>query len=353
MYIIFNPSVNEENKYIEIMVAPLRRQGFVVHALDDFFSSKKHFQSIRLVHLNWFENVDDSSYRSAARSFARKMLVLSVIRMSGKKLVWTMHNRASHEKRTGWFSRTITQYLIRWSHRIIIHSKKSQEIIGNQYPDAVHKLVYLPHPDFIGTYGPPPPEADRPEGLPLKLLFVGAVKPYKNIELLIKIAAEFKDKVHITIAGKPNSSAYGQTIKQAAKAAGNVQLIPEFIPDHELPQLMEQCDLLVLPYDLNSSLNSGTVILAFSYKKTVICPAIGTIEDLGEAKEHVFHYDYQSAEEHVEQLKSQVAKAIGMKSENSQIFNLLGNRVFQHVNKFHNKEIVGHQLLSLYQELLK
>ena len=353
MHIIFNPPVNEENKYIEIMVAPLRKQGFIVHALDDFFSSKKHFQSIKLVHLNWFENVDDSSYRSAARSFARKMAVLSVIRMSGKKLVWTMHNRASHEKRTGWFSRTITRLLIRWSHKIVIHSKMSQEIIKKQYPEAVHKLIYLPHPDFIGIYGPVPEPTEPNEALPLRLLFVGAVKPYKNIELLIKVAAEFKEKVHLTIAGKPHSSTYGQTIKESAEAAGNVRLIPEFIPDHELPQLMKQCDLLVLPYDLNSSLNSGTVILAFSNKKTVICPEIGTIEDLGEAKKHVLHYQYGSEEEHIEQLRSQIAKAMEMKTKNSQIFNLLGNQVFQHINRTHNKELVGHQLLSLYQDLLK
>jgi beta-1,4-mannosyltransferase len=353
MHIIFNPPTNEENKYIEIMVAPLRKLGFIVHALDDFFSSAKHFQSIELVHLNWFENVDDSSLRSAAKSFARKMAVLSVIRMSRKKLVWTMHNRASHEKRTGWFSRTITRYLIRWSHRIIIHSKKSQEIIAKQYPDAVHKLFYLPHPDFIGIYGPIPENTETCEAPPLRLLFVGAVKPYKNIELLIKVAAEFKDKVQVTIAGKPSSTAYGQAIWEATEDAGNIQLIPEFIPDPELPQLMKQCDLLVLPYDLDSSLNSGTVILAFSYKKTVISPRIGTIEDLDEAKEHVFHYDYQSETEHIEQLKSQVAKAIDMKSKNSQIFNQLGNQVFKHVNKVHNKESVGHQLVALYQELLK
>ncbi len=353
MRVIFNPSVNEENKYIEIMVSPLKTRGYTVHALDDFFSSKKHFQSIQLVHLNWFENIDDSSLRKAFRSFMRKMFVLSVIRLSGKKLVWTMHNRASHEKRTGWISRTITRYLIRWSDQIIIHSKKSRDIIRSQYPDALHKLCYLPHPDFIGSYGPVPEEVAPSTELPLKLLFVGAVKPYKNIELLIKVAAEFKDKVQLTIAGKPNTSSYGETIRKQTEAARNVRLIPQFIPDHELPQLMAQCDLLVLPYDLNSSLNSGTVILAFSYKKTVICPNIGTIEDLDEARQFVLHYDYHSEEEHIEQLQAQIALAFKMKAENSQIFNLLGKRVFEHVQEVHSKDRIGERLLSLYQELLK
>lgn len=353
MHIIFNPSVNEENKYIEIMVRPLQEEGYVVHALDDFFSSIKHFQSIKLIHLNWFENVDDSSFRSAFRSFLRKMFVLITIRMSGKKLVWTMHNRASHEKRTGWFSRTITGYLIRWSHKIIIHSQKSRNIISSQYPHAVEKLFYLPHPNFIGSYGTLPDSRETTSPTPLKLLFIGAVKPYKNIELLINAVRGFRQEVFLTIAGKPNTSAYKQAIDQLARDAGNVQLLLKFIPDDELPALMQQADLLVLPYDLKSSLNSGTVILAFSYKKTVICPEIGTIEDLNEAKENVLYYGYQSEEEHLEQLKHQITTAIRMKAENPKIFYHLGEEVFHHVNQVHNKNLIVEKLLSLYQNLLE
>src|SRR5690606_21936083 len=147
---------------------------------------------------------------------------------------------------------------------------KSREIISSRYPDAVERLFYLPHPDFIGSYGPIPPATEQASPTPLRLLFIGAVKPYKNIELLIKVAGEFKDEVSLTIAGKPNTSAYRQTITELAASAGNIKLMLRFIPDHELPLLMAASDLLVLPYDLESSLNSGTVILAFSYKKTII-----------------------------------------------------------------------------------
>src|SRR5690606_34816073 len=95
------------------------------------------FDSIHLVHLNWLENVDDSSYQSALKSFFRKRFVLSVFRISGKKLVWTMHNRSSHEKRTGWISRTITRYLIKWSPKIVIHSHQSRAIMAKEYPAAL------------------------------------------------------------------------------------------------------------------------------------------------------------------------------------------------------------------------
>lgn len=353
MAVIFNPSVNEENKYIDIMVQPLRDQGYEVHALDGFLSSKKHFQSIRLVHLNWFENVDDSSRRSALRSFLRKMSVLIIIRRSKKKLIWTMHNRASHEKKSGFFSRTITKYLIRWSNVIVIHSEKSRSIISDQYPDAADKLFYLPHPDFIDSYGPIPDQGANPRNtIPLQLLFIGAVKPYKNIEMLIRAVASYKEAVSLTIAGKPNSQAYHDRISELARSAGNINLKLEFIPDDELPRLIQQADVLVLPYNIHSSLNSGTVILAFSYKKTVICPEIGTIEDLREAKMNVLSYLYQSEEEHLQQLKLQISRAVKMKEENPEVFDQLGGQMFDYINEVHNKGLVGRKLSSLYRSLL-
>src|SRR5690606_41220272 len=80
-------------------------------------------------------------------------------------------------------------------------------------------------------------------------------------------------------------------------------------------QFMAEAELLVLPYDLRSSLNSGPVSFSFSYKKTVICPLIGSIEDMGEGKANVFHYSYQTDEEHADQLADQIDKAIKYKKQ--------------------------------------
>lgn len=353
MEIIFNPSVNEENKYIENMVRPLKDYGFGVHALDDFFSSWKHFHSVRLVHLNWFENLDDTSIFRALTSFFKKMIVLTTIRVSGKKLVWTMHNRISHEKKTSFLSNWIRHFLIIWSHRIIIHSEISRSLLLERYPGISPKIFYLPHPEFIGNYGPIPihePEVVFSE--PLVLLFMGAVKPYKNIELLIKAVSPFKEKVKLIIAGNPNSEAYRNKIMDIASPAGNIDLRLNFIPDHEIPSLIQESDVLVLPYDLFSSLNSGTVILAFSYKKTVICPEIGTMEDLGLMKKNVFHYHYKSEEEHLNLLSQQIEAALKVKIADPKGLLSLGNIMFDHVKHCHHKNLVGKNLINLYHYLL-
>ena len=350
--IIFNPSENEGNKYIEIMVRPLRENGYTVYPLDGFLSGWTHFRSIRLVHLNWFENVDDSSFRRAFRSFMRKMFVLTIIHWSGKKLVWTMHNRTSHEKKLGFFSRTITKFLVKWSDRIVIHNHLSAKILSHKNPKAAKKSYYLPHPDFIGVYGPPITNKKASPRDVLSLLFIGTVKPYKNIELLIDAVRPFRDQVSLTIAGEPNPASYGETISRLASSAGNIRLILDFIPDAELPGIIGESDLLILPYDLKSSLNSGTALLAFSYQKTVICPEIGTIEDLGKAKQYVFHYQYTTEEEHLQSLIGQIGKALELKEKDLSILPGLGTSMFEYIESAHEKSRVTEKMINLYRDLL-
>lgn len=352
MDIIFNPPINKENQYIQLLVKALRSSGYRIHSLDGVLSNFGHFKSIKLIHLNWFENVDDSSFFVAIKSFFRKLVVLSIIRISGKPLIWTMHNRASHEKGLSFFSRTITRLLMRWSHRIIIHTRQSEEILAQYGVKARQKAVYLPHPNFIGVYG----DVQHPEKVDerkLQLLFIGMVKPYKNLELLMTVAGELANDVQLTITGKAINAEYERQVIGMASRLGNVAFIPGFIPDEEMALRLAQTDVLVLPYDLSSSLNSGTVLLAFSYGKTVICPEIGTIADLGERKEDTFHYLYGSDEEHYQALRRQLAAAVATKQQNPMALQAMGNRLFEYVSVSHNQKQIGQQLAEIYHKLIR
>lgn len=193
--IIFNPSENKENQYIPILVDYLRASGFQVEKLDDLFKSWGHFQSIKLVHLNWFENLDDSSPKKMWISYFRKLVVLMALRVGKKKLVWTMHNRLTHEKKSSKLSQKLTSMLVKQADAIVIHSAVSKAILSENYPFIKGKIVHIPHPDFIDSYPRPIGGPLLPPKGKLNLLFVGAVKPYKNIELLIAVASDRKSVV--------------------------------------------------------------------------------------------------------------------------------------------------------------
>lgn len=350
--IIFNPCENKENKYITILVNELKKSGFDVSRLDDFLTSKKHFQSIRLLHLNWFENLDDSSLGSMWKSYLRKLVVLAAIKIGKKKLVWTMHNRLSHEKKSGKLSQALTRKVVSLADAIVIHSAVSKKILHRQYPGLEAKIVHIPHPDFIDVYGPMIPENAEKMDSKLKLLFIGAIKPYKNIEMLIEVVKKFPEDVHLTIAGNPNTQTYRDHLQKSAENAKNISFELKFIPDEELPKYIHLSDLLILPYSLESSLNSGTVILAFSYGRTVICPRIGTIDDL-QAEENVLDYTYASESEHAEVLEFQIRQALEIWRHNSLSFLEKGHQMRELVQKKNNKEHVSDQLISLYKTLLK
>ncbi|WP_192347096.1 glycosyltransferase [Algoriphagus sp. Y33] len=349
--IIFNPCENKENQYIAILVNGLEKHGFDVSKLDDFLSSGDHYRSLQLVHLNWFENLDDSSRQSMWKSYFRKLVVLAAVKFGKKKLVWTMHNRLSHEKKSGKLSRSLTRKLVSQANAIVIHSAVSEEILRSQYPTLQAKIVHIPHPDFMDVYGPMIPEDRGNRSSPLKLLFLGAIKPYKNIELLIEVAKRFGEEVQLTVAGNPNSSSYREELKKLAQGTGNISLDLKFIPDEDLPNYIHQSDLLILPYSLESSLNSGTVILGFSYGRTVICPRIGTIDDL-DAGQDVFDYSYDTETEHLEALEKQIKIAIKLHQNDSNSLIGKGHRMQNLVLKNNNKENVVRQLVELYGSLL-
>ncbi|WP_353126192.1 glycosyltransferase [Parapedobacter pyrenivorans] len=351
MDIIFNPPVNDENQYIRLLVDELRAKGYRIHPLDTLFSSRKHFRSIKLVHLNWFENIDDSSFFVALRSFLRKLIVLVAIRISGKPLVWTMHNRVSHEQGTALFSRAITALLLRWSHRIVIHARQSEGIVAAHGVKVLQRLVYIPHPHFIGVYGAVHPRHAQGSDK-LHLLFTGMVKPYKNLELLIDVVGSFGEQVQLTIAGKALNERYEQQVLNRAQHMGNVTLLPYFVPDGEVAALLADADAVVLPYDLASSLNSGTAILAFSYKRTVICPEIGTISDLDQHMGDTFHYRYGTEEQHRRVLREQIARALKLKQRDPAALDNLGNQLYEYMAAVHDRQRIGWELDRVYQHVL-
>jgi beta-1,4-mannosyltransferase len=349
MQLIFNPPENPENKYVQILVSYLRQNGHQVHPLESLLSSWKLFRQLDLIHLNWFENITDKSRLAAWKSFTKKIFVLNLIKISNKPLIWTMHNRMSHEKKTGLLSRWLVKKLITNSDAIIIHSKESEALLMAEDAAVKSKVHYIPHPDFVESYGPTLPT--QPSNA-LKLLFVGVVKPYKNIELLMEAAKSFKGAVKLTVAGKPNSDAYKSKIEQLAAGIPEINLQLRFIEDKELPGLLAGADLLVLPYDLGSSLNSGTVLLAFSYQRSVICPWIGTLTDMEQMAAQFFPYTYKDSKSHFEALKMTIGKALEQHQQDAGKIYEMGKTMQAYVKAEHAQTTVAEQLEGIYLNLL-
>ncbi|EOR94102.1 hypothetical protein ADIARSV_2715 [Arcticibacter svalbardensis MN12-7] len=350
MKISFYPESTRQNKYSEIITSLLKGKGVKIYSLSYVFSGFAAFKKVKVVHLNWYENLNEPTRFAVFSVFFKRMMKLIALRVFGKKVIWTMHNKMPHDKSMMFFKKTLLYALVKLSNTIIIHSRVSEVILRKISKSAFAKIRYIPHPDYIGVYGDIELSFDHSTGSKvLKLLFLGAVKPYKNIELLIDVISQFDHDVFLTIAGQPQNVDYQDLLVNYAKNNVNVHLDLKFIPDEKLPFYIAQCDLLVMPYDMRSSLNSGSVILAFSYKKTVICPRIGTILDM-QNQENILSYTYTSDLEHFDALTEVISRAVEMKKTTNDIFEEYGERIYNDVVIQNNKDKVIRLLMAEYDK---
>jgi glycosyltransferase involved in cell wall biosynthesis len=119
-----------------------------------------------------------------------------------------------------------------------------------------------------------------------------------------------------------------------------------------LVKYLQDADLVVLPYKMGSVLNSGTVILSFSYGKSVICPNIGTINDI-EDKSAILNYGYICEADHKKALTDTIDRAIFLKQKSPTIFKTWGLQMKKYILKNHNTEKVVDQLAGLYHDITK
>ncbi|EAQ47945.1 glycosyltransferase family 4 protein [Leeuwenhoekiella blandensis] len=349
MKIVYDPCTSFTNRYVVKIATGLRKQGYHILSLPTFLGNLLKYRNVKIIHLNWFESIVGESRIALLQSFLKqytKLLLLEVLR---KKIVWTMHNRMPHDQRFQKLHELLLTKLIKQSKAIVIHSKLSQVILKNDYGVDENKVFYCPHPDYINEYGPMEAAIEKDDSKTLKLLFMGAVKPYKNIELLIEVVKNLEvSTIELTIAGKPVSVEYGIQLEHLVKNVSNIHLELTFIPDDLIPGYLNACDALVLPYDLRSSLNSGTVLLAFSYARSVICPDIGTLQDLDETlRTSVFTYSYSTVATHKEALETAILKAQNAQGE----LNKFGKNLLDYMQQNHSVAQVVDSLEKVYKSL--
>lgn len=347
---VFDPfDGGKSNKSLDTLIHCIENNDYKVHPFEDSLSFSAKARSIKIIHLNWFESLRGSSRILIFYRFFKKCIFLAFFILSGKKIIWTMHNRTPHEVKSIFLTKVLINILVKCSSRIMIYSNYSRTILNDKYKNIDSEIMRVPHPNFVGDYGEMKPTIPSKK---LRLLFLGEIRPYKNIELLIDVLSEFnKSEVELKIVGRVHSADYKVKINSKLKDLSNITTEFGFVKDEDIPSYLADCDLLIMPFNIKSSLNSGSAILAFSYAKTVICPYIATIMDL-ENKDKVLHYDYNNNEEHLSVLKKTICKAINLKRENPEIFTLWGQELYKEMLVNYSKGKTQQALKELYDGLV-
>ena len=209
-------------------------------------------------HVHWPEILGTG--HSPAKTLLRQLLTLALLvrlRLRRTPVVRTLHNVGP----VAGASRRL-RLLLR-----LLDSQTTLVIALNPVtpvpPGAPVELI--PHGHYRDWYARPDPLATQPG----RLSFVGLIRPYKNVEGLLRAFRGLAGDVSLHVAGRPTPE-LAELLPPLAAADPRVRLTLEHIGDEELVRVVGTSELVVLPYrELH---NSGGALTALSLGRPVLVP---------------------------------------------------------------------------------
>jgi beta-1,4-mannosyltransferase len=264
-----------------------------------------------IVHLHWLP-----AFSWREWGFLRCLAFVSrltLLRLRGIPLIWTIHNLVPHESshpRLDWLlARTVAAL----STGLIVHGQSAkQQAIGTWRWRDRGRFAVIPHGNYMRNYPNSIDRATARERLGLKdsqivFLFLGAVRPYKGVLELIQAFRQLAtDHAVLLIAGQPLNDAFAQEIETAGADLDRVRFLPGFVPDDEIQVYMNAADAVVLPY--RHLLSSGAALLAMSFGKPCVAPAMQCLTDVLDDS-GAFLYDPESETGLLENMRRAVGAA--------------------------------------------
>lgn len=276
--------------YTECFYNALTKKGVIITEGDFSISWLfKEIGSIDFFHFHWpsFMYAYRDDLLKTIRYLVRFLLFLLIIRMRGKKVIWTAHNLYPHEKGKKVFvlvDAFIRHVVTGVASLVLAHGNAAAGIVANEFPSAKNKILIIDHGHFIDYYQNWWSMKDARKKLGLSenqyvFLFFGMGRRYKNIEKLITVFRQLNGDVILVIAGRFRDQEYLNSVIEAAKDAGErVRIFAEYIPDEEIQIYLNACNVVVLPY--SEILTSGAAMLAISFGRPVIAPRKGYLKDV-------------------------------------------------------------------------
>lgn len=301
-YIVYDPNPGgniRDNLYTARMVE-LLSQYYQVVGIENISNDPYKLRQVKCVFLNWTE------YRLNAY-IKRRLYLYKLYKI---KVFWAFHNRVPHD-----YAEQKQVQNVRWladfCDRIILLSDASRKYLPNCRKNG-KKAIYVPHINYIDAYPKTNTDIRKDYGIneeSVVFSFLGKLRPYKNIDLIIDAFIELDlPNAYLLIAGPIQDSRFNNDLLRQADKNDRIIIDLGHISNGEMEAYLQASDVLLLPYNKTSSMNSGAMVMAFSYGRTVIVPQIAMAEDIVD-EGIAFIYDYSTDEENYKNLKAEMAKA--------------------------------------------
>ena len=228
----------------------------------------KHWGKIFV--FNWFESIPDFKYGILQSIIA--VIFLTIIKLSGRKIIWILHNKQPHVQRYGRLKQLMASLIAHNADLIVTLARDGIELIREKHPYAITKVHFLHHPtkDRLSEH----PTIEKT----YDLLIWGAIAKYKGIieftEYLLKHPEE---KMKVCIIGKCASTELYEELNRTLPS--NVTLIHERASFEKLNKYINRSHFVLMPYFSRSILSSGILMDSLSFGAKIIGPHTGSFKD--------------------------------------------------------------------------
>jgi len=251
---------------------------------------------VNVLHLHWLTPYLRGKTLLSYLAYALKFYMdTCLVRLCGVRIVWTIHNRISHESAFPQVELWAMRRIARSASRVIVHSQAALVDLRDELDLNLRKTVVIPHGHYREVYYSAIEQkvSKRDLGLPedsFVYLCFGLVRKYKNIEGLLRAWKQSRNlppHALLVVAGEALQPEYGEEVNLLAQSSQNVVAHLRHIPDEQVHLYFSAADVVVLPFQ--RTLTSGSVLLAMSFDKPVIAPRFDVIiETLGAAGELLY-----------------------------------------------------------------
>jgi glycosyltransferase involved in cell wall biosynthesis len=279
------PAARLQNPYTWLLYSHLERLGARIR---EFTPGRALSGGYDVLHAHWPDKaLNAGSWLGSAGRGAIALAILTIARRRGAAVVWTAHNAEPHESRHPKLEQRFWSQFVRRVDAVIHLSHAGRYAVEARYPSVTSvPHIVVPHGHFRDAY---PNAVGRDEaraafGIPDSarvITFIGRVREYKNVPHLVRtvraLPSDAGDLV-LLVAGGAETPELADEIRAAAGDDPRVRLALRHVPEADVQHYLRAADLVVLPF--REITNSGSAVLALSFDRPVLVPALGAMGEL-------------------------------------------------------------------------